>query len=209
MKYIIIDGQDKTGKTSVAKKLQKDFDAKVVRFPSKKSLFEEVLSGNVKNQLVSLHLFSADILGKIEALEKEGGKYIFDRSFISTMAYQSQDIADRYFDGNLLKAFDYVFGSYFPDYKIRPEPEFIFILTVSKEEYMNRLMEWARKTNKNNLEVFERVEFQEELIDKFVKIYKYLSFWFDDKRIMLIDTSNKSINEVYEVIKGVLESINF
>lgn len=209
-KYVIIDGQDKTGKTTISKRLQKKYGLKIARFPSakNKALFQEILDGTINSQLVALHMFSADILAEMEKMKRKGGKYVFDRSFISTLAYQSGYIAEKYFDGNIHSAIDYIFRGFFPNYKIDPEPSFIFILTVNSLEYQKRLEEYHKKMG-TPIEVYEKVEFQRTLFDKFVKIYRYLTFWYSDSKIMFIDTSDKSIDTVYEIIENTLKEEKF
>lgn len=199
--YIVIEGQDGTGKSTQAELLKKYFEEKgreVVMMeepdgdlPQAHDLHDMILSrGYNLEPITNVLLFTAsrvELWKKIaEPVLRNNGIVISARNYWSTIAYQG------YGEGVSRSKIIRLTKELLPEKYFKPD--YGFILTVSDEIRLER-----QKSRGKASETFEmkKAEFQERVNAAYPKIAKE----FD---LSIIDAS-KSIEEVFEDIKKVLD----
>ena len=198
--YIVIEGQDGTGKSTQARLLQEYFEKqgkKVVvmdepdgDLPQCHDLHDMILTrGYDLDPLTNVLLFTAarvELWRKIaEPTLKAGGVVISARSYWSTLAYQG------YGEGVSRNKIIKVTHEALPEKYCRPDKG--FILTVSDKVRLER-----QGTRGKSQETFEAKpdEFQQKVNNAYPKIAKNFN-------IPMIDASG-TIEEVFELIKAKL-----
>ncbi len=194
--YIVIEGQDGTGKSTQAELLKKHFEdqsKKVVMLeepdgdlPQAHDLHDMILTrGYNLEPLTNVLLFTAarvELWKKIaEPVLKEGGVVISARNYWSTLAYQG------YGEGISRSKIIRITKDLLPEKYFRPD--YGFILTVSDEERLKR-----QKARGKATETFEKKpdEFQERVDHAYPKIAKEFN-------LNIIDASG-TIEEIFEAI---------
>ncbi len=198
--YIVIEGQDGTGKSTQAELLKKLFEAKgkeVVMLeepdgdlPQSHDLHDMILTrGYDLEPLTNVLLFTAarvELWKKIaEPVLKRGGVVISARNYWSTLAYQG------YGEGVSKSKIIRITKEALPERYTHPD--YGFILTVSDEVRLERQRGRGKAT-----ETFEKKpsEFQQRVNAAYPKIAK-------DFGLMMIDAA-PSIEEVFSEIKSKL-----
>lgn len=198
--YVVIEGQDGTGKSTQAELLKKHFEAKgkeVVMLeepdgdlPQSHDLHDMILTrGYDLEPLTNVLLFTAarvELWKKIaEPVLKRGGVVISARNYWSTLAYQG------YGEGVSKSKIIRITKEALPERYTHPD--YGFILTVSDEVRLERQRGRGKAT-----ETFEKKpsEFQQRVNAAYPKIAK-------DFGLMMIDAA-PSIEEVFSEIKSKL-----
>lgn len=198
--YVVIEGQDGTGKSTQAELLKKHFEAKgkeVVMLeepdgdlPQSHDLHDMILTrGYDLEPLTNVLLFTAarvELWKKIaEPVLKRGGVVISARNYWSTLAYQG------YGEGVSKSKIIRITKEALPERYTHPD--YGFILTVSDEVRLERQKGRGKAT-----ETFEKKpsEFQQRVNAAYPKIAK-------DFGLMMIDAA-PSIEEVFSEIKSKL-----
>lgn len=101
MKLVIIEGLDKTGKTTYMK--DKYLDYKRIRLPGGFEYTQELRKHFMEGKIAkpqAIHLIYGEHMATLEKLIHEGRyNYVLDRSFISFLVYQKEDLEKyRYYD---------------------------------------------------------------------------------------------------------------
>lgn len=199
--YIVIEGQDGTGKSTQAKLLQEYFETqgkKVVvleepdgDLPQAHDIHDMLLTrGYNLEPITNVLLFTAarsELWRKIaEPTLREGGIVISARNYWSTLAYQG------YGEGVSRSKIIKITKETLPDRYVHPD--YGFILTVSDEVRLARQVSRGKAT-----ETFEARpdEFQQKVNSAYPKIAK-------DFNLHLIDASG-TIEEVFAKIKNYLQ----
>ena len=200
--YIVIEGQDGTGKSTQAELLKKHYEdqgKEVVMLeepdgdlPQAHDLHDMILTrGYDFEPLSNVLLFTVariELWKKIaEPVLKRGGIVISARNYWSTLAYQG------YGEGVSRSKIIRLTKDLLPEKYFHPD--YGFILTVSDEVRLARQQNRGKAT-----ETFEKKadEFQQKVNSAYPKIAK-------DFNLKLIDASG-DIEEVFSAIKGVLDS---
>ena len=194
-KFIVFDGLDGAGKGVQAKKLHNylfDKDKKnhvlLTREPYYSEYYEEIRrilkeTKNPKDNAERLaELFVADRKEHVRVLERDladGNQVVCDRYKYSTLAYQQTQGVPL---GQLIKMHEGVLV-----------PDLVLIVDVPAEVAMKRIAEDAGREYK---EVFEDLEFQEQLRKNFLALPAQLP----NERIIVVD-GNRSVKEVFEDVK--------
>lgn len=198
--YVVIEGQDGTGKSTQAELLKKHFEAKgkeVVMLeepdgdlPQSHDLHDMILTrGYDLEPLTNVLLFTAarvELWKKIaEPVLKRGGVVVSARNYWSTLAYQG------YGEGVSKSKIIRITKEALPERYTHPD--YGFILTVSDEVRLERQKGRGKAT-----ETFEKKpsEFQQRVNAAYPKIAK-------DFGLMMIDAA-PSIEEVFSEIKSKL-----
>lgn len=201
--YIVIEGQDGTGKSTQARLLKEYYEDQgkevVVMdepdgdLPQAHDLHDMILSrGYDLEPITNVLLFTSarvELWKKIaEPVLKRGGVVISARNYWSTLAYQGY--GEGVSRGKIIRLTkDILPEKYF-------KPDFGFILTVSDEVRLAR-----QKGRGKTVETFEAKpdEFQQKINNAYPKIAK-------DFNLNLVDASG-TIDEVFNLILGKLRVI--
>ena len=198
--YIVIEGQDGTGKSTQAELLKNHYEAegkKVVMLeepdgdlPQAHDLHDMILTrGYDFEPLTNVLLFTAariELWKKIaEPTLREGGVVISARNYWSTLAYQG------YGEGVSRSKIIRLTKELLPDKYVHPD--YGFILTVSDEVRLARQQNRGKAT-----ETFEKKPsaFQQKVNAAYPKIAK-------DFNLTLIDASG-TIEEIFAKIKSII-----
>ena len=198
--YIVIEGQDGTGKSTQAELLKKNFEEQgkeVVMLeepdgdlPQAHDLHDMILTrGYNLEPLTNVLLFTAarvELWKKIaEPVLKNGGVVISARNYWSTLAYQG------YGEGVSRNKIIRITKDLLPEKYVHPD--YGFILVVPDEVRLARQKNRGKAT-----ETFEKKpsEFQQKVNAAYPKIAKEFN-------LTIVDASG-SIEEVFEAIKKVL-----
>ena len=200
--YIVIEGQDGTGKSTQAELLKKHYEAQGKQvvlleepdgdLPQAHDLHDMILTrGYNLEPLTNVALFTAariELWHKIaEPVLREGGVVISARNYWSTLAYQG------YGEGVSRSKIIRLTKEMLPDKYIHPD--FGFILTVSDEVRLARQSHRGKAT-----ETFEAKpnEFQQKVNAAYPKIAKEFN-------LQVIDAS-ATIDEIFTILLNCINS---
>ena len=168
--FIVLEGIDGSGKTTLAKSLKEKLEAKGY----KTQLTAEPTSGPVGSLLRSEKigdpkaetlLFVADRschTSEIRGLLEKGISVISDRYYASTLAYQSAALEGPSFDYPLLEEMNRA---------VIREPDITILLDLDPEVSAGRVSSRGEQISK-----FERLEFQRRVRDNYLKIAEKHNF---------------------------------
>ncbi|NPA75610.1 MAG: dTMP kinase [Euryarchaeota archaeon] len=194
--FIVLEGIDGTGKTTIANKLADELKSQgysvfLTQEPTNTWIGKDVRRAieEEKNGFTQALLFFADRAEHIEELKKNGDKIIIcDRYVYSTFAYQSVQLKEKL---GISGALDWFRKIYAP---MRFDPDLVFLITVDPEEGIRRIYGREKK------EKFEKVEFLREVQDVFIKIADEYGF--------IHINGNQELSKVYSAVhKKVMEKI--
>jgi dTMP kinase len=192
--YIVFEGIDGSGKTSLIESLFNDeelakrFNIKIKKEPFNRKFIEESFKKmknlNDKNKAILLTLaFAYDRV----FLEEEFSKFynnslvLSDRSFISSLAYQSLFLELKWV---------YCVNKHFK------KPDLVIYLDVDVEEALKRI----NLRNEKNIDYFEKKEFLEKLKISYNKVLNFLK----EKGIKVFIVN---ANEPFDVVKSKVKQI--
>lgn len=184
-KFIILEGSDGTGKTTICNKI-KNTNIKILKCPSSpySSIKKMVLEKNVPYSRLFYFLASNYAISNLVSQVLTTQHVVCDRYFYSTFAYhaalEKKDISD------LIEIINYV-------EKTIIIPDFIFYLKVDRDIQVKRCKE--RKDDKLQQGLLLDEEFQKRLEKNYMYFKKkYKTKWIE------IDTSEKTIEEINKII---------
>lgn len=193
-KYIVIEGIDGAGKTTISNILAKELkNSIVIKEPSNNEIGEFIRNSLenkkefMKNYIISSLLFFADriqLKEKIKKLREEYDYIISDRCFLSTYAYQNALIKNE----EEKKIFNKIFNILLRFVEI---PDAIIILDVDVEVALERLKEKKKS-------IYEEKEFLKKVLDN------YRNFELDLKNVYLVD-ANRNIEEVKKDVIKIIQ----
>jgi len=195
-KIMILDGMDGSGKGTYKNLIQnfltsKGYKVTSVREPSDYLRKEIINSINkLQDPWITTALFILDRKHQFNLLSdksyNEKNILLFDRSYLSTLVYQS-------IQGIPLNALIDL-------HKFIPKASLVLIFTCNPKEALTRILERHKETGKGLVE-FEKYEF----IVKSKKVFENLPFYIDDTH--LIDTSGdkSQIPLIFNKIKKTIE----
>jgi len=197
MMFIVFEGIDGSGKTTIAKKLAEHLSREHKVFlteePTQTWLGEGVRRAieEEKNPYTQALLFFADRADHVEQIKehlKEGYIVISDRYVYSTYAYQG---AQLYGIMKFEDAMEWFKTIYEP---MRLDPDVVFYIDIWPEEGINRI--YGRKKK----EKFERVEF----LNRVREIYSLLA---EEHGFIKID-GMKSVEDVFNDVLEYVKKLN-
>ncbi len=188
--FIVFEGIDGTGKTTIVKRLAKDltnsgYDVFITQEPTKTWIGRDVRRAieEEKNGFTQALLFFADRADHLEELRRNMDKVILcDRYVYSTFAYQGAQLEKIMGFENALKWFQSVYEP------MRLDPDMVFLIKVNPEEGIRRIYGREKK------EKFERVEFLKRVQEIYERIASLYGF--------IIVDGNRGIEEIYEDIRS-------
>lgn len=200
-RYIVIDGIDSCGKTTLIERLKKEHpDWIFVRepgdmlFSTNQSIRKLLLHGEDLSDLAEAYLFAADrsiLLEYVDSQIKEGKTVVSDRSFISSLAYQSQKSLT--FNQILRINREAI---------LKCIPTQVFILDIDIETYKKRSEDKLKdRIEEKDLDYFERVLMTYRLMKKMLDEHSYHVL---SDRISYLDAT-QNVQTIYD---HLLETIN-
>ena len=189
--FIVFEGIDGTGKTTLSKKLvefllSKGIKAVWTREPYSKPILE-VLKGKELSPWAETHLFLADRdihIGEfIKPYLEKGYTVVSDRYYLSTLAYQG---FGRGLDLELLKRLnEQIVGDL--------KPNLTILLDINVDKAVERI-----EKNRKNRDRFEKVEFLKRVREGFLKLAK------EEKNVVVLNGDKN----VYELLGEILKQIS-
>jgi len=185
--FIVLEGIDGSGKTSISKMLKNEFEKQgkkvfLTEEPTNKIFDVKSLMEKDLDIYTRIFIFMADRVEHIKEIKnylKNGYIVISDRFVDSTFAYQGAILKNLFNDFE--KSYNYINCIYDP---FRFDPDLIFYLDTEPRIGISRIT--------REKEYFERIEFLSDVRD----FYKYLS----EKRNYIKIDSNKGLNDVFNEI---------
>ncbi|MEM5881857.1 MAG: dTMP kinase [Candidatus Aenigmatarchaeota archaeon] len=197
-KYIVIEGIDGAGKTTICNLLSKDLENSfLIKEPSDREIGKfirfllESQNENMRNPFISMLMFFSDrisIREKIIELRNSYNYIISDRSFLSTYAYQISLIEDE----KEKKIFLNIFRELL---KLIEIPDVIVILDVDIDVALERI----RKDNRTKT-LYENGEFLKKVSEN------YRNLKLDLDNVYLVD-ANRDINDVERDVLSIIKQL--
>lgn len=188
--YIVFEGIDGSGKTTVCTHIavrlrESGYNVLLISEPSKSEigqLLRKQMRAMTLNQKSIALLYTADSYDIQDKISEDYDFILSDRNFFSTVAYQMMEV-----DENWL----------FSIHKFLEIPDTIFYLRVSVEEALGRI-----ERRDGNRDVFENKESLEQIKLNYDKIMAQRNVF----RVIEIETSERSENEIVETVLTILKS---
>lgn len=188
--YIVFEGIDGSGKTTVCMHIavrlrESGYNVLLISEPSKSEigqLLRKQMRAMTLNQKSIALLYAADSYDIQDKISEDYDFILSDRNFFSTVAYQMMEV-----DENWL----------FSIHKFLEIPDTIFYLRVSVEEALGRI-----ERRDGNRDVFENKESLEQIKLNYDKIMAQRNVF----RVIEIETSERSENEIVETVLTILKS---
>ncbi len=190
--FIVLEGIDGTGKTTIATKLTEEisglgYEVYLTQEPTRTWLGKDVRRAieEEKNGFTQALLFFADRADHIEELRRNADKIIIcDRYVYSTFAYQGVQLQESM---PLSDAIEWFEGIYEP---MRFDPDIVILITVDPKEGLSRIHDRERK------EKFEKIEFLNAVQNAFMYLAERYNF-------VVVD-GNRNMDEVYSEVRQII-----
>ena len=187
--YIVFEGIDGSGKTTLISELKvyfsKKIEVKIKEEPFDRSFIEKSFQFAKKaNKLKSVIITLAFAYDRAlnEAFFEFEGLVLSDRSFISSIAYQSLDLPKEWiFEVN----------------KFFKKPDLVIFLDADVDVALKRIEERNKEKT-----YYEKKEFLEKIRKSYLETLDFLKE--KGLRIVMVD-ANKSKEEVFEEVKRIIE----
>ncbi|KAF3988340.1 hypothetical protein FT663_02374 [Candidozyma haemuli var. vulneris] len=179
---ILIEGLDRSGKSTQGEILAGKLNAELVKFPDRSTPIGQIINQYLTDKSFSLPdqaahlLFSAnrwELASKLTELLRSGKNVVMDRYIYSGIAYS---LAKK---GAEMDSYDWLYG---PDRGL-PKPDLTLFLTISLEELSNR--------KGYGEERYEQIEFQKKVKACFLNILDS-----SDPSIAIVDVDGLPIDQV-------------
>ena len=191
--FVVLEGIDGTGKTTIAKKLADDlrlygYKVFVTEEPTKTWIGEDVRRAieEEKNGFTQALLFFADRAEHVEDLKRKRDWIIVcDRYVYSTYAYQGAQLEKVMSLDNAIEWFEKVYEPF------RYDPDIVILITVDPNRGLERIYGREKK------EKFERLEFLGRVQEIYLQLAKRYGF-------IVID-GNREFEEVYGEVRRIIQ----
>ncbi|WP_457611894.1 dTMP kinase [Methanocaldococcus sp.] len=175
--FIVFEGIDGSGKTTISKLLAKEINAYWTCEPTDGKiglLIREKLRDKDVDDIALSLLFAADRMEHVKKIKEilKDKSVVCDRYLYSSIAYQSSSGVDESFLWEINR------------YALKPDV--VVLLTVDIDEAMKRV---------EGKDIFEKKEFLKKVQDKYLELAKKFNF-------IVIDTTKKSIEKVFKEVLG-------
>ncbi|MGP1586789.1 MAG: dTMP kinase [Treponemataceae bacterium] len=201
--FIAFEGLDGTGTSTqinlLAAKLKKE-NVFITAEPTQNQIgtfLRKILKGQIEiHPKTAAYLFAADrcehVYGKEGIIEQHNsGKIIVsDRYLFSSLAYQSLECGEE---------LPYALNRHFP------LPSTVFFFDLEPEKSLERVLNRAKK-NGEQMEIYEKLEFQRKTYEMYKKIMKYYEENHKNLKIIRID-AEKSIEEIHQKIWTIVNNM--
>lgn len=198
-KLILIEGLDRSGKSTQAQILSDKLDALLIKFPCRETKVGSIINEYLVDSTVKLSDQTAHLLflanrwelahSIVDTLNK-GRFVVMDRYIYSGIAYSLAKLRSGGSSDSEMNLIDWLYS---PD-KGLPKPDCTLFLTLDLEELGNR-KGWGE-------ERYEKESFQKIVKSCFEEIFQ-----LDTHAVTKIDVNNMDIPQVSELIMSKLESI--
>lgn len=188
---ILIEGLDRSGKSTQAEILTQKLDAQLIKYPDRLTPIGKIIDKYLTDKSFHLPDQAAHLLflanrwesaQQIVDLLRSGKNIIMDRYIYSGIAYS---LAKK---GAEMDSFDWLYG---PDRGL-PKPDLTIFLTISLEELSSR--------KGYGEERYEQIEFQKKVKACFLEILDA-----SDPAIIIADVDGLSIDQVTEKLWTIVE----
>lgn len=188
--FIVIEGADGAGTTTMSKKLSEELDARWTCEPTDKTIGEkvdEIISSNDYSPEATALAFASDRMVHLEERVipwlKEGDTVVSDRYYHSSFVYQPVMGADEEWVRDINRE--------------ALVPDLTVILDISADIGMERIGERGHDGN-----VFEELDFQEKVVKKYRD--------FDEREDVVVVDASRSKEEVFQdVLEAVQQKLGF
>lgn len=188
-KFIVIEGLDGCGKSTISKEMQKKYDAITLNAlpPEIKSWLHSI--GETKLPEATFSYFTLCNLinsHKIEEIIKTGKNVIIDRYFYTTYVYHQKLIQEN-FPEIIKKSYVHLLN-----------PDLVVFLNVSQKERSKRINQ-----RKGELQWYgDAVSLEFDLTEKYFKLFKELNV-----KSFIVDNETNSVEESLKLIYSKIDSL--
>lgn len=187
---ILIEGLDRTGKSTQASLLAEKLNAKLVKFPDRSTPIGQIINSYLVDKSVSISDQSAHLLfcanrwecaASIQEELLKGNSIVIDRYVYSGVAYSlAKDVPG-------MNSYEWLVA---PDRGL-PKPDLTLFLTIDINELANR--------KGYGEERYEQIDFQHKVKQCFLDILPK-----NDKSVQIVDVSKQTIEQVTEKLWTVI-----
>lgn len=206
--YVAIEGADGAGKTTLSNRLVERLlragrQTKLLREPCPDTQVGKYIRSRIQskeslqnegNREVEALLFTAARVEMFSSLKDSRELWVSDRSFLSTLAYQSKDMRSYY---TLMQIFEI------------PRPDLVLWLSLSKEESARRAFERGDGISPGRLDLASEryVEAIQSLDTIEARIVQKRSQRYGETKIVKINTENTPIGQCEQIAFEAIEAL--
>ncbi len=205
--YIVLEGMEMSGKSTVCKKLGAAIKARVTAEPFNETpeskTFKAKLVSNTMTKDEEIQGFGT---ARVEAFQKVIGPYlqhsrdvISDRSFITSMVYQSDD---KVTPSEIFSFNKKLLGSYGFDIL----PDLVIFIDITHEKFLSRLekaIKEGREINAKDL-MFKDKEVFETYRNKYLRCLDYLVDQFD-VTVQILNPSETDLVNLLDIVENSIK----